>query len=129
MTGPIWSLSRLPRSQKWKTPQSCAGSVEDGIADGWGHADNGSLARPGRTQISAIQQNDFDLRDITESGHPVAGEIVVEYFAVLESDAFEQRASETLDRGALHLVAQLIGIHDRATLEGLNNTEGLDVSR
>ena len=68
------------------------------------------------------------MRSVAETRHAVTGKARVENFAIVKADRFIQRAAQPHHNGAFVLVLQVIRIDDRATLEGLDDPDHLDLS-
>ena len=109
----------------WHAAQAYSRGSEDCIAYGRRKANEAGFARTGRGQILAIEKHDLHLRRVTETRHLVFGEERILDAAVAEENPFKQRAADRLHDRALHLVAQSIGIHDRAGFPGLDDAANL----
>src|SRR5262249_43404427 len=103
-----------------------AGGVEQGVANGRGHGHDGSLTGAGRRDVFAVEKYRFDFRHVGKARNAKARKTGVENTAVFEFDGFEQRAPETLDHGADHLVAETIRIHNGATFKGFHEANHSD---
>src|SRR5712672_1325289 len=97
--------------------QALLGGVEDGVADGWGDRHYWRFAGSGGSDVFAIDKDSFDLGDVAEARDAIPGEARIRDAAMIELDGFEERAAETLDIRADHLIAQPIGIDDGAAFE------------
>lgn len=100
--------------------QSSTRCGENGVSDGRGNADNSGFSCASGGQIFAIEQDDVDLRSVAEAGNAVLGETRIFDASTGEENAFEERASQSLNQSALNLIAKAIGVDDRAAFPGLH---------
>ena len=89
----------------------------------------GVSPRAGRRAGPCGREDDLDRGHVAEARHAVAREAGVEDLAVVELDRLEQRAAEALHDGALDLVPQVVGVDDRAALEGGHDADDLAPGR
>ena len=93
------------------------------LADGGGDADDGGFARAGGRNVLSVNEHDFDFGQVGETGDAVVGEAGVGQSAVFKFDGLEKRAAQAHDHRAFHLVLQMIGVDDRAAVEGADGAE------
>src|SRR5260221_14649276 len=85
-----------------------AGSVEEGVADGRGDADDGRFAGPRGGKVLPVEEHGFNYRNIFEARDAIFREGGVQDAAIFEVDGFEERAAEAHDVRAFHLVAKAV---------------------
>src|SRR5437762_13836632 len=98
------------------------GGVEDGIRNGRSDSHDGSLSCTGGWNVLSIQENHFNFGYIGEVRNAIAREAAIDDAPVIELDGFKERAAETLNHCSYNLVAQAVGIYDRAAFESFDET-------
>ena len=80
-------------------------------------ATRGVSPAPADGNILAIEQYGFDLWHVAKARDAITRKTRVRDAAAIERNRFEERAAQAHDVRADNLVAQAIGIHNRATIE------------
>ena len=71
---------------------------------------------PRHRLVFAIDQHDRDLRNLAEAHDRITVPIEARHAGRVERDLLFERAAGRLDRVALDLVAQTVGVHDQAAI-------------
>src|SRR5215469_8440797 len=97
--------------------------MKDGI--GYRRRDSGqrSLSRSHGFLIFTVDQDDFDLRSITEAGYTIIRQMRIQDLAIIKADRLEHGTAQTLHDGSADLILQAMGIYDRAALKGLDDAD------
>lgn len=123
MIGTTAQLSFEALGNEGKAVNAIAGSVEDGVGEGGGDDHNGGFAGASGGNVLAVEEDRFDFGDVRETRNAVASECGVSDAAVFEFDGFEECATKSLDHSADNLIAEAIGIDDRAAFECFDETD------
>src|SRR5262249_59939289 len=128
----VWAVTLLPSHRKFghfgrstliklgsegHRAMAHPGCVEKGVAHGGRDGHDGSFACASGGNVFAIKEDSFDLRQVAKTRNAIRCEARIFDAAVFELNRFKEGSAESLNVCADDLVAETIGIDNRAAFK------------